>query len=77
MPTKKMVIASLTNNSTFKKGLSDKFMEKHTVAEMMSSTGLEIVKIFLEKELGEKVLNKTIARWDELEDCKRGRGEDI
>ena len=42
LPTKKMaslVIASLSNNSKFKKGLSDKFMEKHTVAEMMSSTG--------------------------------------
>ena len=44
LPTKKMaplVIASLTNNSKIKKGLSDKFVENHTVAEMMSSAGLE------------------------------------
>ena len=80
LPVKKMaslVIASLTNDSKFKRGLVDKFMEKHTVAEMTGSTGLELVKKFLEKELGEKVLNKTIAKWDEFEDCKRGSGEDI
>ena len=80
LPVKKMaslVIASLTNDSKFKRGLADKFMEKHTVAEMTGSTGLELVKKFLEKELGEKVLNKTIARWDDFEDCKRGSGVDI
>jgi hypothetical protein len=74
LPAKKMaalVIASMTNDSKFKRGLADKFIEKHTVVEMTGSQGLELVKKFLEKELGEKVLNKTIARWDEFEDCKR------
>ena len=51
LPVKKMaslVIASLTNDSKFKRGLANKFME------MTGSTGLELVKKFLEKELGEK-----------------------
>ena len=80
LPVKKMaslVIASLTNDSKFKRGLADKFLEKHTVVEMTGNDGLNLVKAFLEKELGEKVLNKTIGKWDEFEDCKRGGGEDI
>ena len=45
--------------------------------EMTGSTSLKLVKKFLEKELGEKVLNKTISKWDDFEDWKRGPGEDI
>jgi hypothetical protein len=52
-------------------------MEKHTVVEMTGSTGLELVKKFLEKELGEKFLNKTILKRCDFEDWKRGPGEDI
>ena len=46
-----LVISSLTNYSKFKKRLSDQFMEKHTVQEMMGGKGLELYKKFLEKEL--------------------------
>ena len=38
-------------------------MEKHAVPDMMGDKGSELVKKFLEKELGEKALNKTIALW--------------
>ena len=48
----------LKNTSKFRKGLSDKFMEKQTVPDIMGDKGLELVKKFLGKELGEKMLNK-------------------
>ena len=44
-----LVIASLTNDSKFKRGLADKFMEKHMVVKMTGSMGLELVNIFLKR----------------------------
>ena len=41
-------------------------MKKHTTVDMMGNKGFELFKKFLEKELGEKMLNKTIVRWMSL-----------
>ena len=57
LPAKKMaslVIASLTNDSKFKRGVADKFLEKHTVVEMTGNNGLNLVKAFLERNLVRK-----------------------
>ena len=70
-----LVIESLLNKSKLKNGLAVKFMDKYTVHEMRGKGGLEIVKEFLEKELKEKKLHKTIAKWNIFEDCKRVQGD--
>ena len=44
---------------------------------MRGKEGLNLVKRFLDKELGEKELYKTISKWEILEDCQRCQGEDI
>lgn len=66
-------INSLPNKSKFKNGLADKY----SIEQMRGKEGLNLVKRFLDKELGEKELYKTISKWEILEDCQRCQGEDI
>ena len=49
-----LVFSSLINDFKLKRGLADKFMDKHMVVKMTGSHGLELAKRFLEKELGKK-----------------------
>ena len=41
----------------------------------MRVEGYELLKRFLDKELGEKKIYKMISRWEMLEDCERSQGE--
>ena len=38
---------------------------------------MELVKAFLQKELGETDLHKSMRVWNELEECKQKPGESI
>ena len=69
-----MVIHSLPDKSKFKNGLAEKFMNKHSIEQM---AGEELVKRFLDKELGEKELHKNISKWEILEDCSRSQRKEI
>ena len=44
---------------------------------MVEGDGLALVKQHLDKEFDVKKLNKMVSRWENLEDCRRSRGEDI
>ena len=44
---------------------------------MITEEGLEIVKTWLKKELGEEDLYKCVRVWEELEECKQKASETI
>ena len=68
-----IIASSLPNESKrWKKGLQDKFFEGVDSEVLVTSGGLELVRTFLTKELGEEELDKLVRVWDEFEDCKRG-----
>ena len=68
------IIAGTLPNESLKYGkdLQDKFYEWVDSEALCKEGGLELVREFLKKELGEEDLNKTIRVWDELEDSVRG-----
>ena len=63
-PSKKtmMILESLLNKSKFKNGLLEKFWERHSVEQVTGEDDLVLVQRHLDKERGEKPLNKTISR---------------
>ena len=66
-----LIAASLPNNSArYKKDLQDKFFEQvdGTKLVLVIEGGLEFVKTFLKKELGEADLYKSVRVWNELKD---------
>lgn len=67
-----ILAARLPNESKLKKDLKDKFFESVNVIDLAKEGGLELVKGFLEKELGEDDLEKQVRTWDSFEDCTRG-----
>ena len=67
-----ILAARLPNESKLKKDLKDKFFESVNVIDLAKEGGLELVKEFLEKELGEDDLEKQVRTWDSFEDCTRG-----
>ena len=68
-----IIAGGLPNESLkYGKGLQDKFFEQVDTDELVKETGLQLVKDFLQKELGETDLNKTIRRWDEFENFVGG-----
>ena len=70
------VIASmLPNDSKLKKDLKDKFFENVVISDLAKAGGLQLVKDFLDKELGEDDLEKKVRTSDEFEDCTRGSKE--
>ena len=73
-----LIAASLPNNSVrYKRDLQDKFYEQVDSAQLITEEGLEIVKTWLKKELGEEDLYKCVRVWEELEECKRKASETI
>ena len=68
-----IIAGTLPNESVkYGKDLQDKFYEWVDSEALCKEGGLELVREFLKKELGEEDLNKTIRVWDELEDSVRG-----
>ena len=58
-----LIAASLPNNSVkYKKDLQDKFFEQVDGSKLVTDQGLDLVKTFLKKELGESDLYKS-ASW--------------
>ena len=56
-----MIADSLPNNSArHKKDLQDKFFEQVDGTKLVTEGGLELVKTFLKKELGEADLYKSV-----------------
>ena len=73
-----LIAASLPNNSVkYKKHLQDKFFEQVDGSKLVTDQGLDLVKTFLKKELGESDLYKSVRVWNELENCKQKPGESI
>ena len=73
-----LIAASLPNNSVrYKKDLQDKFYEQVDSSKLITNEGLEIVKTWLKKELGEEDLYKCVRVWEELEECKQKASETI
>ena len=73
-----LIAASLPNDSTrYKKDLQDKFFEQVDGKKLVTEGGLQLVKDFLKKELGEEDLYKNVRYWNELEDCKQRDDEEI
>ena len=73
-----LIAASLPNNSVkYKKDLQNKFFEQVDGDKLVTDEGLDLVKAFLKKELGEEDLYKCVRVWNELEDCKQGSEEGI
>ena len=73
-----LIAASLPNDSVrYKKDLQDKFFEQVDGTKLVTEERLQLVKTFLQKELGEADLYKSVKVWDELEECKRRPGEAI
>ena len=73
-----LIAASLPNNSVrYKKDLQDKFYEQVDSSQLITEEGLEIVKTWLKKELGEEDLYKCVRVWEELEECKQKASETI
>ena len=67
-----IIASSLPNNSKkFKKDLQDKFYEQVDGDKLVTKEGVELVKTFLKKELGEEDLYKMVRVWNELENCQR------
>ena len=67
-----ILAARLPNESKLKKDLKDKFFESVDVIDLAKEGGLRLVKVFLEKELGEVDLEKQVGTCDSFEDCTRG-----
>ena len=68
-----IIASSLPNNSTrYKKDLQDKFYEQVDGEALVRAGGVELVKEYLKKELGEEDLDKMIRVWREFENCRRG-----
>ena len=67
-----ILAARLPNESKLKKDLKDKFFESVDIVELAKEGGLKLVKEFLERELGEDLLEKQVRTWDLFEDCTRG-----
>ena len=67
-----ILAARLPNESKLKKDLKDKFFESVDIVELAKEGGLQLVKEFLERELGEDDLEKQVRTWDSFEDCTRG-----
>ena len=67
-----VIAAKLPNDSKLKKDLKDKFFESVDIAVLATEDGLDLVRQFLDKELGEDDLEKQVRTWDEFEDCSRG-----
>ena len=65
----------LSNESKLKKDQKDKFFENVVVSDLAKVGGLQLVKDFLDKELGEDDLEKKVRTWDEFEDYTRGSRE--
>ena len=67
-----LIAASLPNNSVrYKKDLQDKFYEQVDSSKLIKDEGLEIVKTWLKKELGEEDLYKCVRVWEELEENRK------
>ena len=67
-----LIAASLPNNSSrYKKDLQDKFYEQVDSDKLVTKDGLEMVKSWLKKELGEEDLYKCVRVWTKFEACKR------
>ena len=49
-----MFINTLPIKSRFKNDLDEKFLNTYSVEQMRGEEGLELVKIFLDEELGDK-----------------------
>ena len=72
-----IIASSLPNNSKrYKKDLQDKFFEQVDGDKLVTTEGINLVKTFLKKELGEEDLYKIVRVWNEFEDCQR-KGKDI
>ena len=56
-------------------GWFGKQVRRHTHSRTDEDEGYELLKRFLDKELGEKKIYKMISRWEMLEDCERSQGE--
>ena len=70
------VIASgLPDDCRFKKDLKDIFFENVDVAKLAFKDGLELVKTFLEEQLGEDELDNQVRTWFEFEDFERENKE--
>ena len=67
-----ILAARLPNESHLKKDLKDRFFEIVEIIDLAKEGGLELVKGFLDKELGEDDLEKQVRTWDSFEDCTRG-----
>ena len=67
-----VIAAKLPNDSKLKKDLKDKFFESVDIATLATKDGLDLVRNFLDRELGEDDLEKQVRTWDEFEDCTRG-----
>ena len=73
-----LIAALLPNNSVrYKKDLQDKFFEQVDGKKLVTVDGLQLVKDFLKKELGEEDLYKSVRYWNELEDCRQRDDEEI
>ena len=73
-----LIAASLPNDSVrYKKDLQDKFFEQVDGTKLVTEERLQLVKTFLQKELGEADLYKSVKVWDELEECKQRPREAI
>ena len=70
-----ILLNSIPNKSKFKDGLANKFVDIHSSDQMLGVEGYELLKRFLDKELGEKKIYKMVSRWGTLEDCERSQGE--
>ena len=57
--------------------MQDKFFEQVDGIKLVTEEGLDLVKDFLKKELGEEDLYKCVRVWNEFEDCKQKPGEVI
>ena len=60
--------ARLPYESKLKKDLKDKSFESVDVIDLAKEGGLRLVKVFLEKELGEVDLEKHVRTWDSCDD---------
>ena len=68
-----IITGTLPNNSKrWPKDLQDKFFEQVDGTKLVSESGMQLVKDFLEKELSEDCLSKMVRVWEEFEACSRG-----
>ena len=53
----------------------DRFFERHTLEQVVGAGSGELLKRFLDEDLGEGELFEKISKWEDFDDCRRSQGE--